>query len=139
MLIVRGTFHQGDTDKFGSDSVGRQCTANAAVAIVMGSIRNVQLWTYKNVDSILKVGDEIYKQSMTTRRAVSNAEKNYMYLNAQEFVPDITLDSITRRIKVELAYLGHLNDNIFGCLNLKERLHEFLENYGAAILTANNI
>lgn len=37
--IVRGSFHQGDVTMFIIGSAGRQCTANAAVAIVMCSIK----------------------------------------------------------------------------------------------------
>lgn len=140
--IIRGSFHQGDLKLFNGDSAGRQCTANAAVAIVMCSIKFPELWTMHEVNSVLiAVGDQIYRQSLESRPSVDESEENSMYLNAQEVKQDISIGAHSRRIHLKGADLavGHLYETMFGCLKLKDKLEEFLKYDGSAILTSNNI
>lgn len=138
-IIVRGSFHQADENKFPNFSNGRQCTANAAVAIVKCSIKDPELWVGNDVDNVLMVGDEIYRESIETRPHVSIREHNHMYLNAQEVKKKIAISTLTRYIHIEPVELGHLTKDMYDCMKLEDRLQEFLKSDGSAILTSNNI
>lgn len=137
--IIRGSFHQANVEKFPEYSNGRQCTANAAVAIVKCSIKDPELWIGDDVDNVLMIGDEIYKESIETRPEVSMGEKNRMYLNAQEVQKKITIRASTRYIQLEPAELGHSMKTMYDCMNLEDRLQDFLKYDGSAILTSNSI
>lgn len=137
--IVRGGYHQGSIHKFKADSVGRQCTANAAVAIVMCSLKDPHLLTKSNIETVLQIGDKVYRKSIETRPKVSRDEVNHMYLNALELTKEISVGSSKRKIFIETASVGHLFEERLGCLNLEDRLHTFLEADRAGILTANSI
>ena len=138
--ITRGTFHQGDRKIFKDHSAGVQCTANAAVSIVMSLVKSPASWTPRDVDSVLIAGDEVYRRSIENRPRVSDeVGVNIMYLNALELVRDISIMSTSYHITVGVADLGHLHENIFGCLKLKDRLKEFLKFDRSTILTANGV
>ena len=42
--VVQASRHQGHIIKYGRDSAGKQCTANAYFAIIFSSIKRVSLW-----------------------------------------------------------------------------------------------
>lgn len=48
--IVRGSFHQGHA-RFSDDSRGRQCTANAAVAIAASNLKDSARWSSNFIDN----------------------------------------------------------------------------------------
>lgn len=107
--IVRGTFHQGNTNIFSVDSVGRQCTANAAAAILMASIKAPESWKSTDVNSVLITGDLIYQQSIANRPPQVMNERNSMYLNALEVKPDISFDVKKKKDKSRnIIHLTHV-------------------------------
>ena len=60
IVIVAGTFHQGQTDQFSDQSVGRQCVPNSAIAF--SKHKHTTKWTSLHMDNILQEGDALYKQ-----------------------------------------------------------------------------
>jgi len=53
--IIRGSMHQGH-DMFSDATRGKQCTANAAVAIAMSLLHHLPTWTKNLIDTILLIG-----------------------------------------------------------------------------------
>ena len=136
---LRGTFHQGNS--LFSESAGIQCTAMAAASIVMCTFKHPAKWTTHDVDSVLILGDEVYKKSIKARNEVHYQEVNPEYLNADELIRDITFKSKTRRIKIGNPFQGHLITDIGDgyLLNLEKRLDIFFENERFAVLTADGL
>ena len=58
--IVKGSFHQGNTSIFSSNSVGNQCVPNCATAALYTSIIPLYRWTSDILDNIPKCGDKLY-------------------------------------------------------------------------------
>ena len=111
--ITRGTFHQGDRKIFKDHSAG------FIRVIVMSLVKSPASWTPRDVDSVLIAGDEVYRRSIENRPRLSDeVGVNIMYLNALELVRDISIMSTGYHITVGVADLGHLHENIIGCLNL---------------------
>lgn len=105
----------------------------------MCKIKHPESWTSEAVDSVLLIGDGIYLKSIKTRGVLSEGEENPQYLTASEVFPFIRIDSIDFKLNLKVADVGHLWENVFGCLNLRDRLELFLETDRSAILTSNNI
>jgi len=57
--IIRGSIHQGH-DMFSDATRGKQCTANAAVA--MSLLHDLPNWTKNLIDTTLLIGDVIYNK-----------------------------------------------------------------------------
>ncbi|KAF9807612.1 hypothetical protein SFRURICE_008825 [Spodoptera frugiperda] len=85
--ILRGSFHQSHS-KFNDYSRGKQCTANAAVAIAVSKIKRTETWTSDMIDSILISGDHLYTSSIRSRRAPTLAEANIEYLRGNRVDSD---------------------------------------------------
>lgn len=54
--VTQGSFHQGN-EKFSVTSVGKQCVANAAVALMFSVILSPEHWQSQDLDNILNEGD----------------------------------------------------------------------------------
>ena len=61
-VIVAGTFHQGQTDQFSDQSVGRQCVSNSVAVISFLKLKHTTKWTRLHMDNILQEGDALYKE-----------------------------------------------------------------------------
>ncbi len=61
--VVKGSFHQGDVQVFGSESVGRQCVANAVMGVVYATQVPLHQWTSSVLDMVLQSGDQLYLQT----------------------------------------------------------------------------
>ena len=57
---IRGTFHQGDIWVFPPESVGKQCVANCAMAIIYISVMPVDQLQSEHLDCILVTGNKLY-------------------------------------------------------------------------------
>ena len=58
-VLIRGKFHQGDSQIFSTESVGRQCSCNALVMLC--TIHNVfDTLMPCHLDQVLKHGDQLY-------------------------------------------------------------------------------
>ena len=57
---IRDTFHQGDIWVFPPESVGKQCVANCAMAIIYTSVMTVDQWQSEHLDCILVTGNKLY-------------------------------------------------------------------------------
>ena len=58
-IRLRGTFHQGDTVRFGTNA-GKQCVANSFVAILGSKIKPIAQWDSQYLDSVLVSGNDLY-------------------------------------------------------------------------------
>lgn len=81
--IVRGSFHQRHS-RFSDSSRGKQCTANAAVAIVASKLRIPSKWTGAYIDNMLISGDRLYRDSIILRNDPHPKEIDREYLNVDE-------------------------------------------------------
>ena len=61
-MVVAGTFHQGQTDQFSDQSVGRQCVPNSVGVIAFSKLKHTTKWTSLHMDNVLQEGDALYKQ-----------------------------------------------------------------------------
>ena len=61
-VVAAGTFHQGQTDQFSDQSVGRQCVPNSVAAIAFSKLKHTTKWASLHMDNILQEGDALYKQ-----------------------------------------------------------------------------
>jgi len=142
--IIRGSIHQGH-DIFSDFTRGRQCTANAAVAVAMCLLHHPLSWTKNLIDTILLIGDVLYIKSISRCSEPHFAEINREFLSVDELYTNIEIFrniitlSITHTYNENIS--GHLyNDNSKeGFPNLKNALHIFFQNHTYGILTANGI
>lgn len=67
MPVLRGTVHQGSF-RFSPESVGRQCTAVAAVALCRLLVDGPIGWTERDVDWCVEAGDALYRSSIRSLR-----------------------------------------------------------------------
>ena len=61
-VVAAGTFHQGQTDQFSDQSVGRQCVPNSVAAIAFSKLKHTTKWASLHMDNILQECDALYKQ-----------------------------------------------------------------------------
>lgn len=137
--ILRGSFHQSHS-KFNDYSRGKQCTANAAVAIAVSKIKRTETWTSDMIDSILISGDHLYTSSIRSRRAPTLAEANIEYLRVHELQVNFEILNHSCLLQIHdetFSICGHLNINIDGFPNLKNGLMDFFtescDGHGAII------
>ena len=57
---IRGTFHQGDIQVFPPESVGKQCVANCAMAVIYTSVMPVDQLLSEHLNCILETGNKPY-------------------------------------------------------------------------------
>lgn len=142
--ILRGSFHQSHS-KFLNFSRGKQCTANAAVAITVAKIKETETWSPNIIDTILIAGDRLYLNSIQSRRAPNSAEANKEYLRVQELQINFEVLNHSCIIQVQdesYSICGHLTVNIDGFPNLKNGLTHFFTESDVdegAIVTCNGI
>ena len=80
--VVQESHHQGDM-RYGEDSAGRQCTANAHFAIVFSAIKSVRLWKSFDLDNVLEQGDKIFKDVCNARGVLEALVNDELPLNLQ--------------------------------------------------------
>lgn len=142
--IIRGSIHQGH-HMFSDFTRGKQCTANAAVAIAMCLLHQPLTWTKNLIDTILLIGDALYIKSLARRSELHFAEINRDFLSVDELYADIEIFGNIITLSIIHTHneniCGHLyNDNsIEGFPNLKNVLHIFFQDHAYGILTANGI
>ena len=93
--VVQASHRQGDI-RYGSDSAGKQCTANAYFAIIFSSVKRVSIWKSFDLDYVLKKGDKIFKK-------VCEDKKLYEYLA----VAELTLNFPLERTNVSAGRIAH--------------------------------
>ena len=93
--VVQTSHRQGDI-RYGSDSAGKQCTANAYFAIIFSSVERVIIWNSFDLDYVLKQGDKIFKM-------FAKIKKLYEYLAVDE----LTLNFPLERTNVSAGRLAH--------------------------------
>ena len=99
--------HQSDM-RYGSDSAGKQCTANAHFAIIFSSIKRVSLWKSFDLHCVLEQGDKIFKN-------VCENKKLYEYLAVDELPLNFPLEGTNvsaRRLAHESLLFAEKN-NLF--------------------------
>lgn len=136
--IIRGSIHQGH-DIFSDSTRGKQCTANAAVAIAMCLLHHPLTWTKNLIDTILLIGDALYIKSMSRRSEPHFAEINREFLSVDELYTDIEIFRNIITLSTHENICGHLYNSIEGFPNLKNALHIFFQDHTYGILTANGI
>jgi len=67
-------------DIFSDFSRGKQCTANAAIAIAMCILHDPPTWTKNLIDTILLIGDALYVKSILNRNELHITEINREFL-----------------------------------------------------------
>ena len=60
-VIVAGIFHQGQTDQFSDQSVGRQCVPNSVAAIAFSKLKHTTKLRSLHVENICQEGYALYK------------------------------------------------------------------------------
>ena len=83
--VVQASHHQGDIIRYGRESAGKQCTANAYFAIFFSSIKKVSVWDSFDLDYVLKQVDKIFKK-------VCEDKERYEYLAVDELPLNIPLE-----------------------------------------------
>lgn len=139
--ILRGSFQQA-IKKFDKNSRDKQCTGVAAVACVAFFLQDPNYWKESDLDNILTVGDEYYRNCIEVRDNPDIEEINAEYLAITELLPYMEYDNrkVSISINYESAFNGHIdNDNSDeGFLNLKNALIYFFTDHSYGILTANS-
>jgi len=88
--IIRGSMHQAH-DIFSDFSRGKQCTANAAVAIAMCILHEPPTWTKNLIDTILLIGNALYVKSISNRNEPHIAEIDKEFLSVDELHTDVEI------------------------------------------------
>jgi len=83
---VLASHHQGDA-RYPIESAGKQCTANAYVAIVLSVIKNVNIWKTFDLDYVLEQADRIFND-------VCRNKGIYQPLAVDELPPNFLLEGI---------------------------------------------
>ena len=61
VVFRKASYHQGNTDLFHQNSVGRQCVPNCLMACIMSKIKDPCNWTVVDMNCILYDGDKLYR------------------------------------------------------------------------------
>ena len=92
--VVAGSFHQGDFDKFVSDSAGKQCACNALLSLCC--LPTMTHISCDSQDAILMSGDQLY---CDIARQNGISPDFYRYLAFQELPDQVMHNSITYDIR----------------------------------------
>ena len=120
--ILHGNFQQADL-KGG----GTQCTGMAAVFLGTAWMKDVNLWTDKDVDQVLNQGDPFYRvQFEKTGRNVNKVHERY--LEATEVRGSFQLDAETviRIEPVEPTYMGIVRGS-YGTHSMEKTIETIFE------------
>lgn len=137
--VLAGTFHQGD-DRFSIESRGRQCTANACVALAYSIHKQSSEWRAYDVDKIISIGDKHYNISKlrkpnSTEYLTFDEIHNYLQIDTSiyELAEDFT---VNRDDVIKVAIQG---DDIESCDLCKDSLTHFFKTFPSnhGILTCN--
>ena len=104
---VQASHHQGDS-RYQIESAGKQCTANAYLAIVLSAIKNVNIWKSFDLDYVLEQGDRIFND-------VCRVKGIYQSLAVDELPLNIVLEGVhvsATRLAHE-SYLFCEKNNLF--------------------------
>ena len=92
--VVAGSFHQGDSNKFVSNSAGKQCACNALLGLCcLPTMTNI---SSDSLDEILMGGDQLY---CDIARQNGISPDFYRYLAFQELPDQVKHNSITYDVR----------------------------------------
>ena len=100
MKIVKGSFHQGNTSIFSSNSVGKQCVPNCATATLYTSIIPLYRWTSDILDNILKCGDKLY----------NDIHSGNDFLQVHEICKEIRIHNNLYAFQIRHEYFGRIHN-----------------------------
>ena len=98
--IVKGSFHQGNTSIFSTNSVGKQCVPNCAIAALYTSIIPLHKWTSDILDNILKCGDKLY----------NDINSGNDFLQVHEIGKEITMYNKLYAFQIRHEYFGQIHN-----------------------------
>ena len=98
--IVKGSFHQGNTSIFSSNSVGKQCVPNCATAALYTSIILLYRWTSDILDNILKCGDKLY----------NDIHSGNDFLQVHEICKEIRIRHNLYAFQIRHEYFGRIHN-----------------------------
>ena len=98
--IVKGSFHQGNTSIFSSNSVGKQCVPNCATAALYTSIIPLYRWTSDILDNILKCGDKLY----------NDIHSGNDFLQVHEICKEIRIHNNLYAFQIRHEYFGGIHN-----------------------------
>ena len=98
--IVKGSFHQGNTSIFSSNSVGKQCVPNCATAALYTSIIPLYRWTSDILDNILKCGDKLY----------NDIHSGNDFLQVHEICKEIRIHHNLYAFQIRHEYFGRIHN-----------------------------
>lgn len=140
--IVCGSFHQGHS-RFFDDSRGRQCTANAAVAIAAATLREPLSWTGNFIDNLLIIGDKLYCDSVAHRNLPHPDEIDAQYLNVSDLLMDVQISGKHCQFLISKNFEDQIHGNIARNIDpeyfpvLLIGLRRFFDSATSGIITSN--
>lgn len=140
--ILRGSFHQGHA-RFSDDSRGKQCTANAAVAIAASKFKDSSTWTQKFVDNLLLIGDRLCRDSLTHRNQPHRNEIDGQYLNVSDLRTHVDILGNHCQFIIDEDFQNQIHGHIDTSIDpryhpiLQNGLIRFFNSFNAGIITLN--
>lgn len=125
-----GTMHQGN-DMFSEKTRNKQGLANCISAYVYGFTKPPHCWTCKDINHVLEIGDQLYRDSL---------EKNHLHDNDRQLKPNELSDCVTldeKRIKYKLHepdIAGKTKSKDPQCYDLLRGLVLFFKKHRAGII-----
>ncbi|KAF5281689.1 hypothetical protein FQA39_LY17710 [Lamprigera yunnana] len=136
--ILQGTFNQNDR-RFDTETRNTQCTAAAAIMLSMAFLKPLESWNNSDVDEVLIVADDFYKQTVQHLKDVNKYHS-----------PKLLVDELLRRYKIgDLDISLEIKDCLINGLldrsddvpafDLKRGVVEFFKAFEYGILTCREI
>ncbi|XP_011305536.1 uncharacterized protein [Fopius arisanus] len=129
--ILRGSYSM--TDKhFKFQSRGKQGTATAVMAIVLGSICEAKMWTKSDVDGVLEAGDKLYRTSQTRNKIDPST-----YMTTDMIYPEFFFKDYKCLISTESKNVyGNVFAESVGCPDFSDGLTRFFRTENCCVVTA---